>query len=175
MQSRYGRFVVIGNHDLIDSPREAVAYLTAREPRFLSDRCLPVDIDGEQLRIAGLFWSRYDRTAFGLPGHRERVEALLKGTDPDVFTIALAHHPHAFDALSDSNVDLTLAGHTHGGQLMATPPGFSHPLGAGNILFHYIWGEYRRNNSALYVNSGVGNWFPIRINAPAEIVQIRLV
>jgi predicted MPP superfamily phosphohydrolase len=95
--------------------------------------------------------------------------------DAHVFTLALAHHPHAFDALADAGADLTLAGHTHGGQLMVTPPGSAYPIGGGNLLFRYIYGEYRRGDSAMYVNSGVGNWFPIRINAPAEIVQIRLV
>ena len=94
--------------------------------------------------------------------------------DPSLFTLALVHHPHAFDALADAGADLTLAGHTHGGQLMLTPQGFPHPVGGG-LLFRYIWGEYRRGDAALYVTSGAGNWFPVRINAPAEIVQIRLV
>ncbi len=175
MHSRYGRFVVIGNHDLIDSPRQAVDYLASRERRLLVDRCEMLEIGGERLRIAGLFWSRYDRARFGTPGHYERVAKVVPGGDRGPFTIALAHHPHAFDALADAGVDLTLAGHTHGGQLMATPPGSPYPIGGGNLLFRYIYGEYRRGEKAMYVNSGVGNWFPIRINAPAEVVQIRLV
>lgn len=175
MESRYGRYVVIGNHDLMDSPREAVRYIEQREPDFLSDRCRTLEISGEWLRIAGLFWSRYDRAKLGAPGHYERVHKVLGGTDPKICTVALAHHPHAFDALADAGADLTLAGHTHGGQLMLTPPGSPVPIGGGNLLFRYIWGEYRRGDAALYVNSGVGNWFPVRFNAPAEIVQIRLV
>jgi len=192
MQSRYGRFVVAGNHDLIDSPREAMAYLAARERGYLADQIATLEIGGERLRIAGLFWSRHDRERFGLPGHYDRVEGLLpapawasgrgaradhrnRGGDQEPFTLALAHHPHAFDALADAGVDLTLAGHTHGGQVMATSPGADFPVGGGNLLFRYIWGEYLRGDSALFVSSGVGNWFPVRINAPAEIVQIRLV
>ncbi len=174
MQSRYGRFTVIGNHDLIDSPRQAAEYLSRHEPNFLADTCTDVTIGGERFRIAGLSWSRYDRGVLNTPGHAERVDQMLAGVDSGIFTVALSHHPHAFDTLAAAGVDLTLAGHTHGGQIMLTPPGSPHPIGGGNLLFRYIWGEYWRGNSAMYVTSGVGNWFPIRMNAPAEVVQIRL-
>jgi len=166
-----------------------LSYLAAREPSLLCDRMKPIEIGGERLRIAGLFWSRHEHPVGDDPGHVGRVQATL-GQPPDhdtlssaitsaagrePFTIALAHHPHAFDALADRGVELTLAGHTHGGQIMLTPPGWSERVGAGNLLFRYLWGEYRLGDSALYVNAGVGNWFPLRINAPAEIVQIRLL
>lgn len=175
MQNRYGRYIVIGNHDLIDSPRQAVAYLGEHEPNFLANTCRDIQIGGERLRIAGLFWSRDGRVPTAVPYPDDRLQRMLTGADPDLFTLALAHHPHTFDPLAAAGVDLTLAGHTHGGQIMLTPPGFAYPIGGGSLLFRYIWGEYRRGRSALYVTSGVGNWFPVRINAPAEVVQIQLV
>ncbi|MGQ9649550.1 MAG: metallophosphoesterase [Phycisphaerae bacterium] len=175
MESRCGRFVVVGNHDLIDSPEKAVQELYRREPFLLMDRMSPLLIDGETIQIAGLFWSRYDEPRGQDPGHAGRVITALAGADPNRFTIALTHHPHAFDPLADRGVDLTLAGHTHGGQWMLTPPGARTPIGGGSLLFRYIWGEYRRGTSVLQVTSGVGNWFPVRINAPAEIVHYRLV
>ncbi|HPD29175.1 MAG TPA: metallophosphoesterase [Phycisphaerae bacterium] len=175
MESRCGRFIVVGNHDLIDSPEKAVQELHRREPFLLLDRMLPLLIDGETIQIAGLFWSRYDEPRGEDPGHTGRVTRTLAGADSDRFTIALAHHPHAFDPLADRGVDLTLAGHTHGGQLMLTPPGSHTPIGGGSLLFRYIWGEYRRGDCVLEVSAGVGNWFPVRINAPAEITHIRLI
>jgi predicted MPP superfamily phosphohydrolase len=174
MRGRYGRFSVIGNHDLIDSPHEALDYMRRHELNFLEDACTEIDVGGQRLRIAGLSWRRYDRTQRNVPGYEERVSRMLAGTNGNVFTIALTHHPHAFDALAAAGADLTLAGHTHGGQIMLTPPGSAHPIGGGNLLFRYIWGEYRQGDSAMYVTSGAGNWFPVRINAPAEVVQIRL-
>ena len=57
---------------------------------------------------------------------------------------------------------------------MLTPPGVRPPVGAGSLLFRYIYGQYGIGRSRLYVNAGIGNWLPIRINAPAEIVKIRL-
>jgi uncharacterized protein len=175
IEARHGRLMVIGNHDLIDSPQKAVDYLVQHEPHFLIDRTVPFLIGGETIQIAGLFWSRHDEPRGSDPGHAERVQVALASADPRVFTIALAHHPHAFDPLAARGVDLTLSGHTHGGQLMLTPPGSPHPIGGGSLLFRYIWGEYYRGASVLEVNAGIGNWFPFRINAPAEMVQIRLV
>lgn len=174
MRSRHGRFFVIGNHDLIDSPRQAVAYLRSREPNFLEDECRMLEIGGERLQVAGLFWSRNQQGSRSAPGYVERARQTMVRTDPQVFTVALTHHPHAFDTLADGGADLTLAGHTHGGQIMLTPPGAAQPIGGGSLLFRYIWGEYWRAGRALYVTSGAGNWFPLRINAPAEIVQIQL-
>ena len=89
--------------------------------------------------------------------------------------IVMSHHPHAFDALPAVGVPLMLAGHTHGGQLMFTEPGRRPDIGIGRLLFRYTRGVYRRGGNTLFVNSGVGNWFPFRIHAPAEIVQIRLL
>ncbi len=92
-----------------------------------------------------------------------------RGRRPDAFTIVLAHHPHAFDRAAAAGVPLTLAGHTHGGQFMLT-----RDIGAGSILFKYCSGLYRQGPSALVVSNGVENWFPLRINAPAEILHLTL-
>jgi predicted MPP superfamily phosphohydrolase len=81
----------------------------------------------------------------------------------------LAHHPHSFDAAAAAGLPLTLSGHTHGGQIM-----LNEQLGAGSIRFRYVSGLYRKANSNLLVCNGIGNWFPIRINAPAEILHITL-
>jgi predicted MPP superfamily phosphohydrolase len=52
---------------------------------------------------------------------------------------------------------------------MATPS-----LGFGPMMFRYWSGLYENGESKLIVSNGVGNWFPLRINAPAEIVHITL-
>ncbi len=175
IEAPFGRYMVIGNHDLIDEPVAAELFWVRHERYFLRDEHATIDIGGERIQIAGLFWSRGETQIGKHPGHLERTRAALTGADPERFTIALAHHPHAFDALAAAGVDLVLAGHTHGGQIMLTPPGLNPPLGAGNLLFRYIHGTYAIGRSRMYVSAGVGNWFPVRVNAPAEMVQIRLV
>jgi predicted MPP superfamily phosphohydrolase len=64
-----------------------------------------------------------------------------------------------------NGVQLTLAGHTHGGQI-----GFN-----GRSLLYtinpekYMWGLYEKGDDKLYVSAGAGHWFPYRIGCPAEI------
>lgn len=95
------------------------------------------------------------------------MEELLPQRRPEAFPILLAHHPHAFDYAE--NIPLTLAGHTHGGQLMLTEQ-----IGFGPAMFRYWSGLYQRGNRSLVVSNGVGNWFPLRVQAPAEVVHITL-
>jgi predicted MPP superfamily phosphohydrolase len=47
-------------------------------------------------------------------------------------------------------------------------------VGVGPLRFRYWSGTYRRGDARLFVNNGVGNWFPLRVNAPAEIVKLTL-
>ena len=74
-----------------------------------------------------------------------------------------------FDAAAEAAVPLTLSGHTHGGQLM-----LNEQLGFGPAMFRYWSGLYQRGQSKLIVSNGVGNWYPLRVNAPAEIIHLTL-
>ncbi|HEX4125599.1 MAG TPA: hypothetical protein VHY37_12790, partial [Tepidisphaeraceae bacterium] len=85
------------------------------------------------------------------------------------FPILLVHHPHAFDPAAAHGFPLILSGHTHGGQIMLT-----RNIGAGPLRFRYWSGVHRIGDSRLTISNGVGNWFPLRINAPTEIVHITL-
>ncbi|HEY2107112.1 MAG TPA: hypothetical protein VGH29_15040, partial [Candidatus Binataceae bacterium] len=73
-------------------------------------------------------------------------------------------------AAAAASLPLTLSGHTHGGQLM-----WNERAGFGPALFRYWSGLYTRGASKLIVSNGVGNWFPLRTNAPAEIVHLTLL
>ena len=101
------------------------------------------------------------------------MEDILRQRDPRAFPILLAHHPHAWNYCGD--IPLTLSGHTHGGQLM-----WDERHGFGPMMFQYWTGLYRRAAmlgrpaQALVVNNGIGNWFPLRSRAPAEILHLTL-
>jgi len=97
------------------------------------------------------------------------VRALLKQRREEAFPILMAHHPHAFDAAAAEGIPLILSGHTHGGQLM-----WNERQGFGPALYRYWSGLYEQGTSRMIVSNGVGNWFPLRVNAPAEIVRITL-
>ena len=81
-------------------------------------------------------------------------------------------HAYYGDSHILRGVDLTLSGHTHGGQLM-----LSSSVGFGPLLYRYWSGLYRKpepNEAALVVSNGAGNWFPLRTGAPAEIIDLTL-
>lgn len=98
---------------------------------------------------------------------RDSAAALLARRDPGAWPLLLAHHPHAWDFAGD--IPLTLSGHTHGGQLMLTGR-----VGGGPLFYRYWSGLYTRPSGALVVSNGVGNWFPVRVQAPAEILHLTL-
>jgi predicted MPP superfamily phosphohydrolase len=167
MQGRYGSYLIEGNHDLIENPAEFERRVRASGIPFLLDEAQTISVRGVPLQLLGLSWTRAhaDRdVAIGAA-----VDRLLQLRQPDVFPILMAHHPHAFDAAAKAKLPLTLSGHTHGGQLM-----LNEREGFGPALFHYWSGLYRRGESSLVVSNGVGNWFPLRINAPAEIIHLTL-
>ncbi len=162
-----GLFMCEGNHDLFDNRLEFERQVLDSGVPLLLDDQRTLSIRGQAVQVLGIRWGGLgDRHDAQIPLH---VRKTLELRDPDAFQILLAHHPHAFDLAADAGVPLTLAGHTHGGQVMLTPD-----LGPGPLLYKYWSGPYRRGNSALVVSNGVGNWFPVRVNAPAEIIHITL-
>jgi predicted MPP superfamily phosphohydrolase len=170
---RSGLFTIEGNHDLFEGRERFDRGVRSAGIPLLLNESATVTVRGFDVQLLGIRWGDAGRgpTRHRGPNYEQHLSDTLPlmRRDREVFPILLAHHPHAFDSAADAGVPLILAGHTHGGQLMLTES-----LGAGPLMFKYWSGLYRRNNSALVVSNGVGNWFPLRINAPAEIVHITL-
>ena len=168
MQARFGVYLIEGNHDLIENGAEFEERVKASGIPFLLDEAAIVSVRGTPVQLLGLSWTRtYENRDRAIAAS---VQQLLTQRQADAFPILLAHHPHAFDAAADAAIPLTLSGHTHGGQLM-----LNEQLGFGPAMFRYWSGLYTKGASKLIVSNGVGNWYPIRINAPAEIIHLTLV
>ena len=165
---RLGLYLIEGNHDLIENALEFERRVKASGIPFLLDESAIVSVRSVPVQLLGLSWTRRHGANHDAEISRS-VRALLQQRQPDVFPILLAHHPHAFDAAAEAQMPLTLSGHTHGGQLM-----LNEQLGFGPALFRYWSGLYTRGESKLIVSNGVGNWFPVRANAPAELIHITL-
>ena len=167
MQGRFGLYMIEGNHDLIENGAEFERRVRQSGIRFLLDESAIVEVRGTPVQLLGLSWTR------GYQNHdaaiAQAVRDLLQHRRADLFPILLAHHPHAFDAAVESKLPLILSGHTHGGQLM-----LNEKLGGGPAIFKYWSGLYTRSESQMIVSNGVGNWFPLRVNAPAELIHLTL-
>jgi uncharacterized protein len=163
LHRRAGLFTIEGNHDLFEGVEPFVGGLRSRGIPLLRDESAIVQVRGRPVQIMGLSWH-------GRGGEISRhVDAVADQRDPDAFPILLAHHPHAFDRAVERGIPLTLAGHTHGGQLMVTPE-----IGPGPMMFKYWSGLYQNEGRSLVVSNGTGNWFPLRTAAPAEILHLTL-
>jgi predicted MPP superfamily phosphohydrolase len=165
MQSRSGAYLSVGNHDLIEDGAEFAHRVKTRAPLLVNEAQV-VPIRGQHVQLLGLPWSRDEALI------EDSVRQLARQIAPGAFPILLAHHPHAFDAAAAVGIPLTVSGHTHGGQLM-----LGDAVGFGPLLYRYWSGLYRKpalNGESLVVSNGVGNWFPLRVGAPAEIIHLTL-
>jgi uncharacterized protein len=172
LQSKHGVFLCEGNHDLFESAAEFRERTLAAGLRLLVNDVATLSIRGVPVQVLGLRWGAGQGDPRALSSRRDpaivaSMTELLTQRVPDAFPILLAHHPHAFDYAE--NIPLTLSGHTHGGQMMLTKE-----IGFGPAMFRYWSGLYQKTGRALVVSNGVGNWFPLRVQAPAEIVHITL-
>ncbi|HZZ42049.1 MAG TPA: metallophosphoesterase [Tepidisphaeraceae bacterium] len=173
MDPRSGLFLCQGNHDCFQSRDQFDAGVRAAGLTLLSNQSVHLRIRNQAVQIFGTRWpipedylprSTKDAAVYNY------IPALAAERDPDAFPILMAHHPHAFDPAAACGFPITLAGHTHGGQLMLTDN-----IGAGPIFYRYWSGLYTKpNGSATVISNGVGNWFPLRTHAPAEIIKITL-
>jgi len=168
MLARYGVYLIEGNHDLIENGHEFERRVKLSGIPFLLDESIVIKIRGAPLQLLGLSWTRARENRDAAIA--AAVSRLLNQRQPESFPILLAHHPHAFDAAAAASVPLTLAGHTHGGQLM-----LNDQYGFGPALFRYWSGLYSKGASKLVVSNGVGNWFPFRVRAPAELLHLTLL
>ncbi len=161
LDPRHGLAMCIGNHDLVDSAYDFVAGVRRANVPLLVDQVMPLRLPQGYIDLYGVNWEREEK---------KLIAAVNKlSPRPGGFPILMAHHPHAFDPAALRGFPLTLSGHTHGGQLM-----LNERLGCGPVMFRYWSGVYRKGNNTLVVSNGVGNWFPLRIQAPAEIIHLTL-
>lgn len=99
----------------------------------------------------------------------------LKGAESDIYTVMLAHDPWIINDYKDFVPDLTLSGHTHGGQVRL--PWVGAIAAPGQKLFPELdKGFYNlTNNKFLYIDSGVGiSAFPIRFLNRSQITLITI-
>ena len=168
MQARYGVYLIEGNHDLIENGPEFERRMKHSGIPFLLDESIVITVRGTPLQLLGLSWTRARENRDAAIA--SAVRQLLNQRQPESFPILLAHHPHAFDAAAAASLPLILAGHTHGGQLM-----LNEQCGFGPALFRYWSGLYSKGASKLVVSNGIGNWFPLRVRAPAELLHLTLL
>ena len=163
-RARYGQVAIIGNHDRwLDPARVERAFERAGIP-FLRWRDHGLTVNGVTLHLFGL-------DDFELsPNYWQRLEAAKSrwlSMPIDEPIVALSHNPDVFSWIP-ARVSLTLASHTHGGQVrlpllgsLVVPSSFGQRFVRGHIV---------EDGRHLFVNTGLGtSIIPVRWSVPPEI------
>ncbi len=172
LKAPFGVYGCLGNHEILTETEDSITRLFAAQGiHILRQARLPVQMGGEALNLIGVdFQDGYDPN---LPprAYLRGVERLMM---PDTANILLSHNPNSFDRAAELGIDLSLAGHTHGGQVSLK---FIHAgLAPSRFITRYDQGRFEKGGAQLYVNRGIGTvHLPVRLDAPPEISVIELV
>jgi hypothetical protein len=155
----------LGNHEAY---AEVEDYVTTEGRRigieFLRRRSKMLRFGNAAINFAGVDYQKmHSRYLVG-------AERLIV---PDAVNILLSHNPDVFPVAAAQGYHLTIAGHTHGGQVDVEI--LHQHINVARYFTPYVRGLYRREKSAVYVSSGLGTiGVPVRLGAPPEISVLRL-
>jgi uncharacterized protein len=182
-----------GNHEVYAQAEDRAQELFTRfGMKLLRHEATIIPFKGAELNLIGVDYQRErapgGRRVFTLVG----VESLIRKDLPNVL---LSHNPNSFNRAAELGVELSLAGHTHGGQIQVEI--LDHRLSPARFITDYVAGLYLRplltpartvasqkflsaatlqgSHSAIYVNRGLGTvGAPVRLGVPPEISLLTL-
>lgn len=168
-------YAVFGNHDYWSSGgiEKFRSRLENAGAKVFSNQNLAIKLDGSSAQI-NLIGVNDPYTSPNAENDLEEALAKMEAGNSSC-KILLAHAPNAAAAAQKNNIDLVLAGHTHGGQInipFITPRIIpARPEGKGFVKGLYKLG----GKTQMYVNRGIGyTLIPFRFLVPPEITVITL-
>ncbi|NUQ65225.1 MAG: metallophosphoesterase [Pirellulales bacterium] len=164
LSARHGVYFILGNHDLLVDTRRLRGVLSDCGLIDLGGRWIEIALRGERVLLAGneLPWIAPAADLGAAPS-----------PPPDgPLRILLAHTPDQFAWARANEIDLMLAGHTHGGQIRFPVLG---PLLSPSLSgVTYASGFFYATPTAMQVSRGVSGLFPLRVNCPPEMIRLVL-
>lgn len=161
-----GKFWIYGNHDHGGYGTEIIKEVMGQANfQLLKNSHHTIEQQVDRILIAGI-----DDVMLGQPN----LSKTLENTNPDLFTILLAHEPDFADKSMEFPVDVQLSGHSHGGQVRL--PFVGH-LYTPFYAEKYVEGKYtfKSSNLDLYVSRGIGTTrLPYRFLCKPEITLFTL-
>ena len=155
-----------GNHEIYAKCQGYVeAECAKRGINMLRQRTLTLTRGNAKINLAGVDYQ---------PSSKPPLVGAGLLVDPSAnFNLLLSHNPAVFDEAARQGWDLTLAGHTHGGQVSVEI--LHQHMNIARFYTPYTYGLYEKENSRIFVTRGIGTvGLPARIGAPPEIAAIRL-
>jgi uncharacterized protein len=174
LRAPFGVYGSLGNHDAWAGVEDSITALFRQVGiRILRGENAAIRSGTESINLVGVDFQSAHR--FGPSPPVKNLLGNIEGlVDPHRVNILLSHNPDTFERAAQIGVDLSLAGHTHGGQ--AALEFISPEIAPSRLVTPYVAGLFQRPGSQLYVNRGIGTIFiPIRIGAPPELTVYTLV
>jgi predicted MPP superfamily phosphohydrolase len=155
----------LGNHEI---HARAESYVTTQGRRlgieFLRQRAKTLQFGAAKINFAGVDYQKM---------HSQYLVGAERMVVPGIPNILLSHNPDVFPVAAAQGYDLTIAGHTHGGQVDVEIL-HSH-WNVARYYTQYVRGLYQEGQSSVYVSSGIGTiGVPVRLGAPPEVSLVRL-
>jgi predicted MPP superfamily phosphohydrolase len=163
LEAPLGVFAVLGNHDHWYGADKVRSAFESAGIRVLENEVLPLRRQGFDFWLIGIgdLWES-----------RPDVGRILEDLPEGVASIAFTHNPDVFPQIP-SRVDLTLAGHTHGGQVDL--PFWGTPVVPSRFGDRYVRGHVVEKGRHLFVTSGLGtSLLPVRFRVRPEIAILRV-
>jgi hypothetical protein len=175
IQAPSGVFAVLGNHDFYCNVDRLCSRLERAGIQVLRNSWRSISGNSVQARQPIYLLGIDDpRGSWYLNRNFRMLKKSLEGVPEGSFKVLLSHRPNIFDCAARQGVQLTLAGHTHGGQVIFPGPN-GHGPSLARLAYERDYGLYREGSSYLYINKGLGVVGPpIRLNCPREISRIVL-
>lgn len=160
-----GIFGCMGNHEVYANVEDYVEQQSARlGHRYLRQRAEPLRFGQATLNLAGVDYQ---------PARKPYLVGAGRMVAPEAFNILLSHNPDVFPVAERQGYQLTIAGHTHGGQVRVEI--LRQDLNFARFFTPYVQGLYRRDRAAIFVSRGIGTiGLPARLGAPPEVNLLRL-
>ncbi len=160
LKAEFGTYACLGNHDHWTDAEMVTKHFRAAGINVLINEGFRFEARDASFWLAGV-----DDYMVG----KTDLAAALRGSFPDEMKLLLAHNPVIFRQAARAGVDLTLSGHTHGGQIRIRDS--RHRL----VRRRRTAGLHRRKDSQIYITRGIGTVvLPVRYQCPPEISLLEL-
>lgn len=176
LKAPYGVWGCLGNHEIWTHTEDSITRLfAARGIRILRQASAVIPDGRDSINLVGVDYETENAFGHFRAGFVHKYLASIEGLLlPGMVNILMSHNPNTFDRAAEMGFDLSLAGHTHGGQVNLE---FLHAdISPARLVTRYVEGWFGKRGRQLYVNRGIGTiGLPMRIGAPPEITIYHLV
>jgi predicted MPP superfamily phosphohydrolase len=165
LRAEAGIFGCLGNHEIYAKCEDYATEQGARMGiRYLRSEAARLKFGGATMNLAGVDYQLF---------HKPYLTGAEKMIVPGVFNVLMSHNPDVFPVAARQGYDLTIAGHTHGGQVRVEI--LHADLNVARYFTRFVDGSYHRDGRSIFVSRGIGTiGLPARLGAPPEVALLRL-